>query len=1040
MWSYRSPFVTSAIFSGLVLTTFAANPYSWQEPHATVKPTGDLEWAPRPFVFEQGASVRYVDFEAGDDTRAGTTKDQAWKHHPWDQNAAAQAKAAAGVDTYVFKRGTIYRGALSVPPGTAGTPGTPVRLTSDPQWGGGEAALYGSEAVTGWRQGGHENMPERDKVWVADLPFAPRLVCMVDPTGSVTRLKLARTPNWDGASQDNILKDCWRWENPDWWRPGNKYRVTIGKTKANLGADTKNLTADASHYEGATVWSEWGIVMGAPYATRVEAFDPVKKAIAFQGPWLGDSGDGLKTGHRYWLEDKPHYLDQPGEFWFDKQGTGGRLYVRLPGDADPRTVTIEAARHRTLIDGTEMSHITISGLAFRFGNLLWDLGARPFAGDVDTAGFRMVGSGSDIVIRNCTFEYMAKGIRIKVRGAKDRIDNVTILDNAIAHTDHGGLEVADGTGWGQKSKPGSLGNLSILRNHLEDIGFRPLRPNGQMALAVEYPEVAEIAGNVVERCGGSGLFIFGGKASEAGYEVPLSRILIHHNKVVDSLMMANDWGGIETWQGGPFYVFDNVSRNPVGMMNWGGRTFGHAYYLDGAFKNYHFNNIAWGKNNALAGDPKATANTSAFQEIISYQNTFFHNTAFRFQQGSRRQAPQAGRNKYLANVFENISQMVFRHSDKEGVDPNTRDAGQKVEAFDYSTMAYANNVLFDITGKVAVFESQGGDYADVTAFSRALATNGAMSSTAGILADTPLLRDPAKLDFRPVGNSAVAGRGVRVFVPWGLYAMVGEWNFTCNEKDPALVVDEHWFMTSQFGHRDAYYKAPTFPLIGKNVGKEDYVDGPLEDWTRGALHLNGRDQYLTLKNAPVKVDRVDPSMDFDPQIADSSFLIEAYFRTGPEAHGVLVEKLAGSGYSLVINEQGKADLTLRYNSDARNLVTRTRLNDGQWHHLIVEADHATGMLKAYVDGKEDAAAAGSALQGSLANSADLHVGGTPSGRHLAVTLDFLRMARGTLADARTTIGELYAWQFAGPQFQDFCGTPRTGKGAAGAILMGPGAR
>ena len=47
----------------------AAPVYSWQKPDAKVLPNGVLEWAPQPFVFEKGDSVRYIDFEGGDDTR-----------------------------------------------------------------------------------------------------------------------------------------------------------------------------------------------------------------------------------------------------------------------------------------------------------------------------------------------------------------------------------------------------------------------------------------------------------------------------------------------------------------------------------------------------------------------------------------------------------------------------------------------------------------------------------------------------------------------------------------------------------------------------------------------------------------------------------------------------------------------------------------------------------------------------------------------------------------------------------------------------------
>jgi hypothetical protein len=39
-----------------------------------------------------------------------------------------------------------------------------------------------------------------------------------------------------------------------------------------------------------------------------------------------------------------------------------------------------------------------------------------------------------------------------------------------------------------------------------------------------------------------------------------------------------------------------------------------------------------------------------------------------------------------------------------------------------------------------------------------------------------------------------------------------------------------------------------------------------------------------------------------------------------------------------------------------------------------------------------------------------------------------------LADAHTTIAELYAWQFHGPQHADFAGTSRKTTNAAGALV------
>jgi hypothetical protein len=1113
--------------------------FSWQQQHAKVLPTGDLEWAPRPFVFEKGDSVRYVDFDAGSDDNDGISKDKPWKHHPWDSQAQGKAKECKGIHTYVFKCGVIYRGKLIA--AESGEPGKLIRLTSDPAWGKGEAMIYGSEKVTGWAKGGHEKTPEKDKVWHADLPFAPRLVCMVDKDGKILRLNLARTPNWKVTDPDDVLGNCWAWENPEWWKDRNKYKTTVGKSKMHLGMDKKHLTGSDDYYIGALVWSEWGIMMGTPYAAPVEAFDAGKKTFAFQGPWNSDSGEGIFTNHRYWLEDKPHYLDEAGEFWFEKKGEGGTLYVRLPGDTAPATVTVEAARHSTLIDSKGMSHVDISGLSFRFGNIFWDLASRPFGGDVETAGVRLVGSGTDIAVRNCRFEYMAKGIRLKAPGKDARIDNVRILDNEISFTDHGAIEVLDGTGWAQKDKPASLGTVQILRNSLHEIGFRPYRPNGTHALHVNNPERAEIAGNFIERCGGSGLFIFGGKASDALYDAPFTNILIHHNKVTDPLLISNDWGGIETWQGGPFYVYNNISGNPGGLMNWGGKRFGHAYYLDGSFKNYHFNNIAWGKNN----DPKENrkANTAAFQEIISYQNTFFNNTAYKFLNGSRRQAPQAGRDKFLGNIFQDISYMVFRHSDAEGKDPNARDAGAKIDTFAYDTDAYSRNVFFDLTGKMGVFEAQGGDYSDLASFAKALSEKKALASDVGLISEKTPLQDAPKHDFRPSPGSAAIGTGVKVFAPWSLYATVGEWHFTVDNADPTTVIDEHWYMKPHMVSRDDYWKSPMYPLKAVNVTAGDFVAGPLEDWTNGALNLNGSTQYLFQKNveqakapeiktkevkekwftatapaacapgvpcelklnlleipadsmlvvdinclkgnsfggwlknagrqkvdgtgpyvfkidppessgvtkyvltvyaapggdwgkkvnsASIEIEKVDTPVNFDPQVNKSNFLIEAYFKTEPGAKGVLVEKIGSVGHSLSINDKGLAEFAILSLEGRKAVATSKVLNDGKWHHLIAESDRKAKTLTLYVDGLKDVSGSGVG-ETSLANDSELHVGGTPKGRCLAATFDFLRISHGTLDDAKTTIDELYAWEFDGPQFRDFTARKPSSKRAAGAL-------
>ena len=117
-----------------------------------------------------------------------------------------------------------------------------------------------------------------------------------------------------------------------------------------------------------------------------------------------------------------------------------------------------------------------------------------------------------------------------------------------------------------------------------------------------------------------------------------------------------------------------------------------------------------------------------------------------------------------------------------------------------------------------------------------------------------------------------------------------------------------------------------------------------------------------------------------------------------------------------------------------SLASRGVVNDGRWHHVVAEADRKARTLVIYVDGKKDATGPGLGADASLASAADLYVGGTPQGHGLDGAIDFLRIARGTLADAKTTVEELHAWEFGGPFLEDFTGRKRPADGGeAGAI-------
>jgi len=1066
----------------VILIVFAgvwanAEEFSWQKNYAQMSSTGDITWTPQPFLFEKGESVRYIDYDAGNDSNNGLTPNTPWKHHPWDSNASGSVRQCKGVHTYVFKRGVYYRGTLNAV--ESGKKGQPIRLTSDPAWGTGEAIISGGHRITGtWKQGAtHKDIPDAHKVWTIDLDFSPRTIYLVEPSGQsasnadkITRIPLARMPNWTVSDPEDVKSEWWFWDNP-----GHPYfNMTMksendAKTLA-MGKDTKHITGPKELYMGAILWAEFGWVDGTPYPSYVQGFDARKKALGFEG-YLGSATSRIiSRNHRYYLEDKPHYLDDPdGEYWFEKKGRGGTLHLILPDGQNPNTAIIEAGKEAALIDLTGQSHIVVSGLTFRFANVSWDLTEIPWLyaqkfrlkKHIYPACVRVWGEAQDITVSNCRFEHINSGVMMKAVKPGDLIDQVVVSDCEFRETDHHGISIEEGLLWGDTlpDRAGHLLDVKILRNRLHRTGLRSPRVGAGNAINVDNAEILEIAGNVVTRAWHAGINVHGSKISSNVRNCPLTRILIYQNKVVDSIRTGDDCGNIETWQGGSAYVFNNVSGNPGGYRydHWmsdkssktpGGARFGMAYYLDGGFKNYYFNNIGWGLSNDIKSPHGAT---TMFQEIISYQNMFFNNTAYNFVKGTRRQAPQAGRNKFMGNIWDSISDWVFWHTtpSKTPKDGNERDAGKRETNYALETNAFTGNVFHNITAKYGAFKSSGKWHPTFEESRQVLKEVGAIAWDLGVVANRAVMKDPANKDFSLTEDSPAKDQGVQCFVPWPLYAMVGEWNFYPAGNDPTRIMDEHWYMTPYYYVRDNYYKQPMFSLTGVNITQDNYVHGPLEDWTQGACRFNGEDQYAVCANRdlnrlltiPIKFrwdkngqteDRKIFGREFkSPQVWDSNFCIEAYFKT-ESRDCVLVQKMTESGYGLTLNRSGKLLFTVKALGAVSELTSGQAINDGKWHHVLAEADRSNKKLTLYVDGKEDGSGQGIGNT-SIQNTSDLYVCGTPDGRFFKGTMEFMRIALGTLKDAKTDIRELYSWQFDGPFLRDFTGAKPKDKRDAGAL-------
>jgi hypothetical protein len=1116
MKNYLIKVTLSLIFGFLVLKPVTAQTYHWQVPNAKVIATGDLQWEPQPFKYPvlPGEIVRYIDYENGDDNNDGETKNTAWKHHPWDTRATDKAKACEGIKSYVFKRGVYYRIYRDGPEAflkarNSGNPGTPVRLTSDPNWGEGEAVIAGSKRILeNWKKATAGDVPKRmnaENIWFIDisLPRSPQnqvppsvrqnfhvpgvgqtmsemILYEVSPDGDITDLHIASDAGWNMTNPNFAMHHWNQWDGEKNMNAGNGEEDIQGYDEALKGFEP-------DYFEGGTLWSQYGWIIGTPipYIIKPGDYDPEKGILAHR-----NLAHPTHKGTRYLIENLPQFLDKPGEYYYDEDysDNSGRLFLRLPNDRNPNNSRIEMATAWNSLLIHNQQHIEISGITFRFNGR-------------NGAVIDIADNSSHITIKNCKFGHMASDAIYGRVLADEAMKDMMVSDCDFYHI-HGGTAICF-QGHSGNFKPGEklgiLDDIFVLRNRIRNTGIyrhNDSRWSNVPAIVVNYCRKAEIAGNIIHTSFGSGIVAQGGKSGkdEQGYDIPLIRIFVHHNKIEYTALGVNDYGGLSLWQHGPMYSYSNIVGNAVG--HWPGGFGGHGsinlsypVYLDAGYRIFNFNNISWAR--PYDDNDPYTSDRSAYFNVFGYLNPFVNNTVY--GSGVALGGTSGNRNDYLGNIFTNITQKFIsvNHGGNPsligGDDPGTSGIDGA------TTLAYGHNLFYGNTdaGTVATIK-QGAkkniDAGDFDLLKQQMKDYPLRFAQVGEkVLKQPLTRplpdtinpDASQADFRPAVGSAAIDNGIEYFVPWALYATIGEWHFNENHSNPELILDYHHYPTPVYFDRSMYYKVPVFELEINSATQDDYIYSSSETWAKGALYFDGK-RYAKVPDASMKADilininswskgkkrkmPMEPWIVPEPNERDekgnaifsdeqfftfpgeyrktpdmdvNNFLLETIFKTDKNhAGGGIIGKHNGNtGYKLFITKNGYPSFVVSANGKNYQLVGNKTINDGEWHHVIAEIDRATGKMTLYIDGKLSGESVCSLKPSvSLSNEADLYVGRDNEGKkYLLGAIDFMRISRGTLADAETDINELYEWQFNGPVKYDFAGNAPEGKRDIGAM-------
>jgi len=563
-----------------------------------------------------------------------------------------------------------------------------------------------------------------------------------------------------------------------------------------------------------------------------------------------------------------------------------------------------------------------------------------------------------------------------------------------------------------------------------------------MAIEAGAARFLEIAGNIIDRAYGAGIVANGAWGQNPlREEIPFLRSFIHHNKITNCLLHTSDWGGIDIYRVGGA-VYNNIVYNPVGQWFWSYRqhekirkdstkpptveTLGMAYYLNGpgAMNYCLFNNVAWGRTTD-ANDPAVN-----YLGLMSAKplNSFVNNTVYNFTCGAlltRNNVPCL-----LGNLFVDTTTAIktdLKHDEPEAFARSH-----------WNGTIIARNMAIGQVGLVWRFV----DYVPLVTIDNVrsyLAPFQPVDGSIGLqVAKAPSFRNAGAGDFRLVPGSPAIGAGVRPFLPWRLMYEVGVWRFHADPSDPKRIRDEHFLITEEWPARLDRDEQARHDLVWQGDSAMKFVPGPLEDWTDSALALDGKAGFCAIGQPQLQKEIKDEKTGKvlvagtarrTADMGENNFLVEAYFSTAAgQKSGVIVSK--GNGYSLDLDPAGNPRFSLQGADAKGSRAAAVAVNDGQWYHVIAEADRSDAQgIHLYVDGKLcDGAWTGAMPKGSLQNADDLVVGKGVSG-----AIAFLRISQGTLRDAETTIGELYAWEFDGPFLRDFMGVKPVGKRDAGAF-------
>ncbi|KAJ5070803.1 pectate lyase (eurofung) [Anaeramoeba ignava] len=430
------------------------------------------------------------------------------------------------------------------------------------------------------------------------------------------RLPMARYPNWK-------INVPWKYAEP-WATANGAYQVENCDTSQDSHCDTLSFTTlmDTNTFgsicdlTGAIIRMIDGYQGHYYYKRNIVSHNTGTSTIQVDEDCSHDGNPGIGRFTKYYVEGKQCLLDEPGEWWFDKNGTQ-RIYVWPPDNQTSTLPHLEISRFTDGIILSDKSYITIKDFTVEF-----------FNGKALTLENWTGRKSSNLVFDNLHVAFADVGIQVEASYSGTIPDgiitqNIYITNSKFEYLDSRGaytLEWWDGAPSASSYQRNQLINVFFDNNEFYNLSFKcnELCYDNAVGISFGYANYLRFTNNHVHVVAHNGVQVSSSILKDN--QILTGHVLIEGNVIEKACRMHCDCASLKFWGTPPnnhkfkdILVTNNVFANTIGWSYCALNRYwwtitneseiqgqgGFGEYLDYATGITSFRNIFF--NNAYAG-------------------------------------------------------------------------------------------------------------------------------------------------------------------------------------------------------------------------------------------------------------------------------------------------------------------------------------------------------------------------------------------------------------------------------------------------------